>query len=179
MLSATYEPLSNEEIRLKYPPAVAEKMIENFNAIEVLYDEYNSDKFSINIKQELYITKKKENADFKVKISKTSDAPVEIIKELKDPANTHKYNYGIIPTVVNERLKKQGLRLGYSKGFNTYVLSLFIDFYDIKKDSKYAYKHVIGKTKPYTYSEQLIEFIIDEIKKNPEGFVDSLKNKKR
>lgn len=58
------------------------------------------------------------------------------------------------------------------------VLSLIIDFYDIKQDQKYAYKHVIGKQEQYTYSQQFIDFIIDEIAKNPRGFVDSLKKSK-
>ncbi|RIM18744.1 DUF3644 domain-containing protein, partial [Staphylococcus chromogenes] len=44
---------------------------------------------------------------------------------------------------------------------------------------KYAYKHTIGKQESFTYSQQFIEFIISEIKKNPTKFVDSLRNKKR
>ena len=64
----------------------------------------------------------------------------------------------------------------YKPGFNQYVLSMVIDFYDIKHDAKYAYEHVIGNQHSYTYSQQFIEFIISEIEKNPHKFVDSLKN---
>ena len=35
-ISATYEPLTNEEIRLKYPPEIAEKFIQQANEIDVL-----------------------------------------------------------------------------------------------------------------------------------------------
>lgn len=176
-LSATYNPLSNEDIKIKYPPEIAEKLIMMSNSVDVLSEEYDSDKFAINIKQNLYITKKKGESDFIVGISRGSETSVEIVKEIKDPADTHKYNHKIIPTVVNERLKKKNIKIGYEQGFNTYVLTLFIDFYNVKQNEKFSYCHVIGKNKLFTYSEQLIEFIMEEIKKNPEGFVDSLKAK--
>ncbi|RIL88544.1 DUF3644 domain-containing protein, partial [Staphylococcus chromogenes] len=73
----------------------------------------------------------------------------------------------------------KNINLSYSKGFNQYVLNLIIDFYDVKNEEKYAYKHTIGKQESFTYSQQFIEFIISEIKKNPTKFVDSLRNKKR
>ena len=177
-LSANYEPLTNEQIRMKYPPEIAEKFIQQSNEIEVLTKEYDSSKFAIPIKQNLYITKKKSEADFMVSVADGSKNKVSIVKELKDPANTHKYSFKNIITAVSNRLKKNNIYLGYSKGFNSYVLNLFIDFYDIKGAEKYAYKHTLGNHESYTYSERLIDFIIEEIKKNPEGFVDSLKNKK-
>lgn len=174
-ISAKYEPLSNEQVRLKYSAEVAEKFIKQANDIEILSTEYDSDKFAINVKQNLYITKKHSDSDFSVSISRDSETKVEIVKELKDPSDTHKYTYNIITTVVSERLKKLGIKLGYNKGFTTHVLGLFISFYNIKGDAKYSYKHVLGNSESYTYSQQLIEFIIDEIKKNPETFVESLK----
>lgn len=58
-ITANYEPLSNEQIRLKYPPEIAERFIQQSNQIDVLTQEYDSDKFAIPIKQNLYITKRK------------------------------------------------------------------------------------------------------------------------
>ncbi|PMB84448.1 DUF3644 domain-containing protein [Dolosicoccus paucivorans] len=180
-LSAHYEPLSNEQIKMKYSPQIAEKMIKQFNEIDVLSDEYNSSKFSIDIKQNLYITKKRKEADFVVSITRGSDTSVEIVKDIKDPSDTHKYSFNSVITAVQERLTRRNIRLDYKNGFNSYVLNEFIKFYDIKLESKYTYKHKIGKELRYTYSQQFIEFIIEEIKKNPVNFVDSLKegNKKR
>lgn len=176
-ISAHYNPLTNEEIKLKYPPEIAEKFIKQTNEIDVLTKEYDSDKFAINIQQKLYITKKKAEADFTVAIHKDSETEVEIIKELKDPSDTHKYSFGSVITAVQERLKKNNTRLEYKSGFNQYVLQLIIDFYDIKTDDKYSYRHVIGRQEHYTYSQRFIEFIVSEIKKNPDNFVDSLKEK--
>ncbi len=177
-ISARYEPLSNEELKLKYSPEIAEKLIKQFNEIDVLSTEYNSDKFSINIKQNLYITKKKSEADFFVGINSTSDAKVSIIKDLKDPSDTHKYSYKNVITAVQERIKKKNVKFEYAHGFNQFVLNLIIEFYDIKQDAKYAYEHVIGKQHHYTYSQQFVDFIVEEIEKNPKNFVDSLKKSK-
>lgn len=174
-ITANYEPLSNEQIRLKYPPEIAERFIQQSNQIDVLTQEYDSDKFAIPIKQNLYITKKKDEADFVITMASESPNKVAIVKELKDPANTHKYAFNNVIAVVNNRLSKSNIKLGYKNGFNSYVLNLFIEFYDIKSDNKYSYKHSLGNSTSYTYSERLIDFIINEIKKNPDGFVESLK----
>ncbi|KRK55963.1 hypothetical protein FC22_GL000106 [Lactobacillus johnsonii ATCC 33200] len=42
-----------------YPAEIAQKFIQQSNEIDVLNKEYDSDKFSINIAQRLYITRKK------------------------------------------------------------------------------------------------------------------------
>lgn len=179
-INASYEPLTNEQIKIKYPPEIAEKLIKQSNEIDVLTQEYDSDKFAINIKQNLYITKRKDNADFTIAINKNSENEGAIIKDLKDPSDTHKYSYNSVITAVQERLKKKHITLSYNSGFNQYVLNLIIDFYDVKQDNKYSYRHVVGNQNYYTYSQQFIEFIVLEIKKNPNSFVDSLKkNKKR
>lgn len=178
-ITANYEPLDNEQIKLKYAPEIAERLIQQANDISVLNETYHSDKFAINIRQNLYITKKKDEADFKVAISKDAKTPVEIVKELKDPADTHKYSFNNVVTAVREKMNKDNVRIAYEKGFNTYVLSMVIDFYNVKAEPKYAYKHSIGNQETYTYSQQFVEFVFSEIKKNPDGFVESLKQSKR
>lgn len=178
-ITTSYEPLTNEQIRLKYAPEVAEKLIKQSNDIDVLSKTYNSERFSINIRQNLYITKKKDEADFKVSVEKNSGNNVAIVKELKDPANTHKYTFNTVMTAVQEKMAKNNIRIDYEKGFNSYVLGLVIDFYNIKGESKYAYKHKIGKNEQYTYSQQFVDFVFDEIKKNPDKFVASLRKGKR
>lgn len=174
-ISASYEPLSNEQIKLKYPPEIAEKFIKQSNEVDVLSKEFNSDKFAIGIKQHLYITKRKDDADFIVSISRGSSNNVAIVKELKDPADTHKYSYANVITAIQTRLIKQNIKFDYEKSFNSHVLNLIIDFYDVKQDEQFTYIHQVGNTTLFTYSQQLIEFIVSEIKKNPQTFYQSLR----
>ncbi|MBP3232805.1 MAG: hypothetical protein J6M65_00045 [Eubacterium sp.] len=54
-----------------------------------------------------------------------------------------------------------------------------VEFYNAKAEPRYAYKHTIGKQEQYTYSRQFVDFIYDEIKKNPQHFVESLKKSKK
>lgn len=53
-ISATIDPLTNEQIKIKYPSEIAEKFIQKANEIDVLIEEYDSEKFAINIRQNLY-----------------------------------------------------------------------------------------------------------------------------
>ena len=178
-IAGNYEPFDNEQVRLKYAPEVAEKLIRQAHDIDVLNETYHSEQFSINIRQNLYITKHRPDADFVVSIAKDSENKVEIVKELKDPANTHRFSFQTVITVVCERMKREQLRIDYAKGFNSFVLNLIIDFYDVKQNEIYSYKHTIGNQAQYTYSQQFIDFIVSEIKKNPDSFVESLRQRKR
>lgn len=174
-LNVSIEPLTNEEVRIKYPPEMAEKLIQLGNEVETLSKEYNSDKFSIEVKQNLYITKKREEADFIVSLSPESDNKVAIVKELKDPANTHKYSFTSVIQAVKTRIIKQKIETDMPKGFNNHVLTMIINFYSIKSNPKFAYNHQIGNQTNTTYSEEFVNFILSEMKKNPEHFYESLK----
>ena len=123
------------------------------------------------------LAKKKEEADFVVSLKNNAPSEVAIVKELKDPSVSHKYSYNSVISAVRDRLSKRNLKLGYKKGFNQYVLSLIIDFYHIKQNEKYAYCHKIGNTEQYTYSQQFVDFIVSEIQKDPQRFVESLRRK--
>ncbi len=174
-LPTSYEPLTSEQIRLKYAPEIAEKFIQQANDIDVLSNTYNSEKFAINVRQNLYITKSAEDADFKVAIAKSASNNVAIIKDLKDPSNTHKYTFINVVTVINERLTKENIKIDYDRGFNSYILNLIINFYNVKENPNYAYNHKIGDNERYTYSQQFVDFVFDEIKKAPDKYVTSLK----
>ena len=173
-LSVNYKSLSNEEIKIKYSPEIAEKLIQKANEIEVLSQEYDSSKFSINIRQNLYLTRKKQDADFIVALSSDADTKVAKVKELKDPADTHKYSFNNVIVTVNARMRKEKLTIDYPKGFNKYLLTLLIEFYSVKQNQKYAYQHKIGNSSQFTYSQLFIDFIIDEMKKDPQRFAQSI-----
>lgn len=175
-LVTSYEEVSNNDVIIKYPPEIAQKFIREANEIDILIDEIKSEKFAINVKQNFYITKRKDEADFIVTISNNDDKKVKIIKDTKNPNDTHKLSYNDIMRKVNDKIKKDNLKIGYKNDFNSHVFNLFINFYDIKNNEIYSFAHIIGNRKHYTYSQNLYEFIINEIKKSNGIFYDSLKN---
>lgn len=177
-LSINYNPLSNEEIKMKYPAAIAEKLIKKSNDIEISKDEYNSDKFSIDVRQNLFQVKDKKKSDFAFYLGPDGNNPATIKREI-NINQKYKYSFNNVVDVVRDRMNKKNMKLDYNKGFNKYVLKLFINFHDVKNNKRYAFAHKIDKNNRYTYSEQLITFIIDEIKKDKNFFASLKDNKKR
>jgi hypothetical protein len=183
-LSATMEPLTNEQIKVKYSPEVAQRLIFQKNDIETTTELTPSDKFSIPIYHNFYQVKSKNNADFTFKIEKSADEPIQMITKYKDPSETHKFSHGNLVKEVQRRLKKQKISFSYEissgtkKIFSSYTLGLFINFYDMKSNKKYAFKHIIGNTESYSYSQQAAEFIVQEIKKDPQNIISNLKKAK-
>ncbi|AUS70065.1 DUF3644 domain-containing protein [Lactococcus lactis] len=186
-LSATMEPLTNEQIKLKYSPEVAQRFIFQKNDIETTTELYPSDKFSIAIQHNFYQVKSKEKADFTFKIDRNSTQSVNTITKYKDPSETHKYSFDNLVKEVQVRLQKRQIPFTYktSSGskniFSSYTLGLFIKFYDMKNNEQYSFKHIVGKNETYSYSQQAAEFVISEIKKDPQNIIENLKkaNKKR
>lgn len=82
-LSATYEPLTNEQIKIKYPPEIAEKLILQSNDVDLALESNPSDKFAIDVRHNLFMVKKKEDADFLVKVDSSGDSNVKLLKSLK------------------------------------------------------------------------------------------------
>lgn len=184
-LTTNIKELSNEQIKAKYPEEIAQKLIFTKNDIDVTKQLENSDKFSVTIQHELVITKDKNSANFSVKVSKDSKNNVAIIKELKDPADTFKFDFTNLAKDIDSRLKKKKIPFYYTtknsdskkKSFNKYVLSQFISYYDMKNNDRYAYAHKIGKITRYTYSQQAAEFIVNQIKQDPSGIVKKIKKR--
>jgi hypothetical protein len=186
-LSVNIGDFTDEAVRAKYTAELAEKLIAYRNDLAVLEKVESNPKFSIGIRQEVFITKKKGSADFTVAIDGSSDNKVKVIKELKDPSNTHNFSFGNIVGAVNKRLANDGVAFSYTKpngdvrtSFTTNDLTLFIVFYDIKNNVAYSYAHKMdGKQPTYSYAPSLVEFIMAQIKKDPVGVIDALKPKSK
>jgi len=48
----------------------------------------------------------------------------------------------------------------------------------MKDAEKYSFKHIVGQTETYSYSQQAAEFIFSEIKKDPQNIIANLKKVK-
>lgn len=181
-LRVSFNDFDVNELYAKYPSELAQKLIFNKNNIEILKDENNSN-FAFTINHNVYITKKIDEADFSISVDRDSKSKGKIIRELRDPKNTHKFSYAKLTEYINDELSKRKIEFSYELSggvikttFTKSTLNLFIRFYDMKNNEKYAYGHVIGETKQYTYSLNAAEFILTEIKKAPKDIYQKLKN---
>ena len=159
-LAVSMNALNESTIRAKYPEEIASKMIETDRQLKTMIDE-NNQGFAIRIEHLHFITKDKNQATSFVHIDKNAEAGVKIIKELKDPNNTHKYTMKTALKEINRRLQSEGIDLE----INQYIFGLFTKVYGIKDNEKYCYVHKQYAQASYAYSMQAIELIVGEIEK--------------
>ena len=69
----------------------------------------NNQSFAIKIEHLHYITKDRNQATSFVHVDKNAEAGVKIIKELKDPNNTHKYTMKSAIKEIGRRLQSLGI----------------------------------------------------------------------
>ena len=170
-LAVSMKSLNESTIRAKYPEEIAEKILETNSTLLPMINE-NNQSFAIKIEHHHYITKDKNKATSFVHIDKDAEAGVKIIKELKDPGNTHKFTMKTALKEINRQLQNAGICIK----INAYHFNLFNKVYGLKENEKYCYVHRIYAQPSYSYSMQAIELIVDEIKKDPEHILEYLKS---
>lgn len=172
-LTVSYSALSIDEIRAKYPQEIANKLIGLQNELLPMIAE-NNDHFAIRVDHYYYITKNQDKATAFVKVDNNAGTSVKIIKELKNPNETHKYTAKNCCAEVQRRLDK----LGVDIRFNMAVFVNFCKYYGIKNNEKLCFVYKAHSQPQYSYSLQAIEFIVEEIRKDPKNIIQNLKRKK-
>lgn len=171
-LTVSMHGLDENEIRAKYPEEIAKKIINTNNALSPVINE-NNHNFAIKIEHHHYLTKDKDKATSFVHIDNTAEAGVKVIKELKDPNNTHKYTAKHCFAEINKRLAK--LNIDITLNMSTFLN--FCKYYNIKENEKLCYVYKMHAQPQYSYSIQAIDFIVEEIKKDPENILENIKNR--
>jgi len=176
-LSVSLKALENSTIVAKYPEEISNKLLNLKSNIDNLSDQNNA-KFSIRIDHHYYITKDKNKATNTVKIDSSSENPVRILKELKDPNNTHKYTTKLCIDIIKENLLRNNIQLKYNGNiteFNSFHFTNFCKHFNLKNNPDFCYVHKQFNTPRYSYSQQAIDFIITELGKDSEHILDNIK----
>lgn len=173
-LTVTMKALDETVIRAKYPEELANKIINTNNQLEPLIAT-NNQSFAIKVEHLHYITKDKNAATSFVKVDNSATDTVKIIKELKDPNNTHKFTMKTAIKEIDRRLASKNINFK----MNQYIFNLFNRVYRIKDNPVYCYIHTQYAQPSYTYSMQAVELIVGEIQKDPMNIVNHLKNAKK
>lgn len=178
-LSVSMKSLNEKEIIAKYPDIIANKILNSKDTVDDLVKN-NNNKFAISINHYLYFTKDKDKATNTVAIDNKSSDKIQIVTKLKDPNVTHTYTANSCIDAINNHLKKKEIKPIY-KGdpidkINPYHFRLFCSYYGLKENDKYCYVHKQFSNFQYSYSQQVIDFIITEIINDLE-VIDNIKNK--
>lgn len=178
-LSVRLKSLEETEIRGKYEKQVADHLIAINGTLQPLMENSNS-AFAIRVEHYHYSTKKRDEATEFYHIEKEASAGVRLIKEVKNPNETHKYNAKACIREINKRLRKDGLVLKYNGSdteINMYHFQNFTTYFGIKENEKLCFTYQISTQPQYSYSQQAIDFICAEIKKSPDTILDDLKHR--
>ncbi len=176
-LSVSMKTLKETEIVAKYPEEIATRLLEYKAKIDDLSFN-NNEKFAIRIDHYHYLTKDKGKATSFVNVDSTAETPVKIIKELQDPNNTHKYTAKSCIELIRKTLNKEKIAVKYRgvpTKFTNFHFTNFCKYFGIKENPKFCYIHRQYSSPTYSYSQQAIDFIIGEIKKDPENILDNIK----
>lgn len=176
-LSVSMKSLNSTEIRAKYPGQIADRLVSTMSAISEDIENNNSS-FAIRVEHHHFFTKDAKKATDRVHIAKDAEQGVQIIKELTDPNDAFKYSAKKLIKEVNNRINRAGIVLKYNgvpTQFNSHHLDLFNKYFGIKENNKLCYAYRVYSAPTYSYSIQAIEFIADEIKKDPEHIIQNLK----
>ena len=176
-LTVSLNHFNSDEFRAKYPEAIANRLIGLNNELAPMIDESN-DRFAIRIEHRYYITKDKNSATAIVRVDPSSENTVKIVREWKDPNDTHKFPAGKCYAEINRILKKAGCTLkkdGIPVKFNNYHFKLFCKYYGIKTNPRFCYVRTLYSNPEYSYSIHAIQFIVQEIMKDPDHIIDNLR----
>ncbi|KLU71563.1 MAG: hypothetical protein RHS_2635 [Robinsoniella sp. RHS] len=176
-LSVSMKALNESEIVAKYPEEIATKMLTIKNTIDELSFQTN-DKFAIRIDHFHFLTKDKNKATSYVKIDKNADSSIKIIRDVKDLNNTHKYTAKACIAKIKENLSKENIKLSYNGDeakFTSFHFTNFCKHFGLKENDKYCYVHKQFSMPQYSYSQQAIDFILEELKKDPDNILDNIK----
>lgn len=171
-LNISMQAIDNTSIIAKYPEEIAKKLIEINEEVEELSGIQNQ-RFALKIEHHHFIVKDKSKATSFVMIDKNAESGVKIIKDLKDPNQTHPYNAKRCIVAIKQKLKREKISID----FNMYTFLLFVDYYDLKANERFCYSYKIGETPLYSYSQQAVDLIVGEIKKEPENIIQHLKER--
>lgn len=180
-LSVRLKALDETAIRAKYAEQVSERLLSTQRTLEPLIDE-NNNAFAIRVEHYHYQTKDKDKATELYHIEKEAKDGVRIIKELKNPNETHKYSAKKCIEEIKKHLSRRGIVPLYNGApveFNNYHFGLFCSYFGLKTDERYCFTYRVQTQVTYSYSQQMIDFIVEEIRKDPEHIIGNLKEAKK
>lgn len=167
-LNVSMQAIETAKIVAKYPEEITKKLIEVNQEIEQLCTSQNH-KFALKIEHHHFLVKDPDKATSFLKIDQNAEIGVKIIKSLKEPHQTHPYNAKGCIEAIKKKLKREKIELV----FNMHVFLLFVKYFGLRTNETYCYVYQF-RNPIYAYSQQTIELIVDEIKKDPENIIQNL-----
>lgn len=183
VLSVNRTDLDGQSIRAKYTPEVAERLLAMQGAIDRHSAEESNTKYAAYFHTEFVLSKKE---GIPLRIDNTANSTARVIKQLIDPSDRYPYRMSDLLKLVNRQLLKRHVKFTSGDNedarFNKYHFGLFVKCYAMKQDERYSFDRASASEKKsghhsYIYSNTVVDFIVDEIVKDPKHIIEKLKRK--
>lgn len=169
-------------IHAKYDPVVAKTLLKKSHELAEVAGTSGDENIAAIYETTLRLVKKEGDADLNVYVSKDSDIPVNVIRDVKDSRSYYPYTSKLVIEKVNRRLKRENVHLIRDgephERFNKYDLGLFTSGHNMKGDDRFSYDrsspHELNPA--YVYNDKTVSFIVQRLKKEPD-YLDKLKQK--
>ncbi len=174
----------NTEIQAKYPKEIANKLLQTKQLIDQSIPPEGQPNFAIVVNHDWVLVKNPQNATATFSISKSAEESTYIMKQVIDPQNSYPFKTKKCVDLINNWIKSNNINFisptaTTEEKKNTFTTNHFItfcEFYNIKENSKYTYKYALNTRPYYSYSQRLLDFLKEEIKKDPENIIQNLRN---
>ena len=179
-LSVSLKSLSENEIKAKYPEIVSKKLIKAQHDIENS-SAINNPRYAITVNVNHFLTKKRNDADAVFHLARDGEQPLAVVKELKNPEDVYKYGAHQAVKTIERMLEKRKIVTLYNGAphkITAFHFNNLVKYYGIKENGQFCWKYTAGNaTTYYKYSLQALEFLVDEISKDPNNIFDSIKKR--
>lgn len=173
-LSVRRGDIDYDAITARYPREVVEKMLSMGSS--VLASRPGST--GIGFATELRLTKKK-GEGIPVRVEKGAEAGVAILKSLTNPLDKYTYRTKTATLFIGRKLENEGIEIlvkGVPKRFNAFHFDVFVKFYEMKSSETFSYNtSPKGESPSWLYSQQAVDLILQELRRNPEGVIDGMR----
>lgn len=170
-----------EESRVRYSPAVLNRMLRAVEEVAPDSSVINSEDYASREILELRETKKKDaDITFKIANGDNNAIPAQKITRIVNPSASYPYRNKALVKKVNEVLSKKHITIYYAEKekdrFTSNDFQLFDKYYSIKGNPAYSYNTSLNSENPYySYSQQAVDFIVETLRKDPKGTLNSIK----
>ena len=183
-LSVRLSDIDETEIKARYPSIIASKLLHTKENIENSLPDNGQDKYAIKVTHDWALVKNPKHATATFSISSSADEATYIMKQTIDPQASYPFKTKKCIDLINKWIRGEGVPFvsparpeEHPGRFNTNHFDLFCKFYNIKENDVYTYCYNLNSNPSYSYNQKLIEFMKNEIRKDPEHIIQSLRAK--
>lgn len=184
-LSVKVADIKAADIKARYPSEIADKLLFTKMSVDRSIPSVGQEKYAIRVEHDWVLVKNPKQATASFNLSTDAKESTYIMKEVIDPQKKYPFTTNRCIEFINRWIGKEEIpfvspnRLEEKPGkFNNNHFQSFCKFYNLKENEAYTWQFALDPKHPrYSYSQKCIDFIKEEIKKDPEQIIQRLRDK--